>query len=67
MFRISSVYLLLYVPYMQNLKKKIYMPTKLLLLQNWGKIVHLPRPTTGTSFGNLIYTTIVCNEYTPLS
>ena len=48
--------------------KKICMPVKLLLLQNWGgKMAHLPQPTTGTSFGNFIYTTIVCNEYTPLS
>ena len=28
------------------------MPAKLLLVQNWGKMVHLPQPTTGTSFGN---------------
>ena len=34
---------------------------------NWGKMVHLPQSTTtGTSFGNFIYTTIVCND-TPLS
>ena len=52
---------------MQNFKKKICMPPKLLLVQNWGKTAHLPQPTTGTSFGNFLYTTIVCNEYTPLS
>ena len=51
---------------MQNFKKKC-MPAKLLLLvQNWGKMAHLPQPTTGISFGNVIYTTIVCND-TPLS
>ena len=33
----------------------------------WGKMVHLPQSTTtGTSFGNFIYATIVCND-TPLS
>ena len=52
---------------MQNFKKKICMPAKLLLVQNWDKKAHLPQPTIGNSFGNLIYTTIVCNEYTPLS
>ena len=31
------------------------MPSKLLLV---------PQPTTGTSFGNFIYTTIICNDYT---
>ena len=51
---------------MQNFKKKICMPVKLLLVQNWGKMTHLPQPTTGTYLGNFIYTTIFCNEYTPL-
>ena len=37
-------------------QKKICMPV------NWGKMAHLPQPTTGTSFGNFIYTAIVCNE-----
>ena len=35
---------------MQNFKK-IWMPVKLLLVQNWGKMAHSPQPTTGTSFG----------------
>ena len=26
------------------------MPAKMLLVQNWGKMAHLPQPTTGTSF-----------------
>ena len=53
---------------MQNLKKKkMCIPAKLLLVQNWGKMAHLTQPTTGTSFGNFIYTTIVCNDCTPLS
>ena len=26
------------------------MPAKMLLVQNWGKMAHLPLPTTGTSF-----------------
>ena len=43
------------------------MTAKLLLVQNWGKMAHLSQPTTGTSFGKFIYTTIVCNDYTPLS
>ena len=39
------------------------MPTKLLVVQNWGKMVHLPQPTT---FGNFIlYTTVVYID-TPL-
>ena len=42
------------------------MPTKLLVVQNWGKMAHLPQPTRGTSFGNFKYTTIVRND-TPLS
>ena len=46
---------------MQNFKKKY------VLVQNWGKMAHLPQPTTRTSFGNFIITTIVCNDYTPLS
>ena len=25
------------------------MPAKLLLVQNWGRMAHLPQPTTGTS------------------
>ena len=29
---------------MQNLKKR--MPVKLLVVQNWGKMAHLPQPTT---------------------
>ena len=52
---------------MQNFKKKICMPAKLLLVQNWRKMTHLPQPTTETSFRNFMYTTIVCNDYTPLS
>ena len=40
MFCISSV-CLLYGPYMQNLKKCI--PAMLLLVQNWGKMAHLPQ------------------------
>ena len=53
---------------MQNFKKKkTCMPAKLLLVQNWGKMAHLPQPTTRTSFGNFTYTTIVCSDYTPLS
>ena len=39
MFRISFVYLLLYVPYTQNLLK--CMPAMLLLVQNWSKMTHL--------------------------
>ena len=36
---------------------------KLLVVQNWGKMAHLPQPTTtGTSFGNFIYTAIVYND-----
>ena len=47
--------------------KKICMPTKLLLVENCSKMgAHLPEPTTWTTFGNYIYTTIVCND-TPLS
>ena len=26
------------------------MPAKILLVQNWGKMTHLPQPTTGISF-----------------
>ena len=26
------------------------MPVKMLLVQNWGKMAHLPQPTTGASF-----------------
>ena len=26
------------------------MPAKMLLVQNWGKMTHLPQSTTGTSF-----------------
>ena len=52
---------------MQNLKKKKCMPAKLLLVQNRDKMVHLPQPATGTSFGNFIYASTVCNEYSPLS
>ena len=37
------------------------MPAKLLVMQNWAKTAHLPQTTTGISFGNFIYTTIVCN------
>ena len=35
-------------------------------IQNLGKMAYLPQPTSGASFGNFIYTTIVCND-TPLS
>ena len=31
-----------------------------------AKLAHLSQPTTETSFGNFIYTAIVCND-TPLS
>ena len=41
MFRILFVYLLLYAPYMQNLKKR--MLAMLLLVQNWDKTTHLPQ------------------------
>ena len=41
MFRILFVYLLLYAPYMQNLKKR--MIAMLLLVQNWDKTTHLPQ------------------------
>ena len=31
----------------------------------WSKMAHCPKPTTtGTSFGNFIYTSIVCNDTT---
>ena len=50
---------------MQNFNNK-KMHAKPLLVQNWGKMAHLPQSTTGISFGNFIYTTIVCND-TPLS
>ena len=52
-----STYLIFYVPYMKHFKKKM-----LLVVQNWGKKAHLSKPTTETSFGNFIYTTIVCND-----
>ena len=35
------------------------MPAKLLVVQNWGKMAHLPQPATGTSFGNFIYITLL--------
>ena len=38
------------------------MPMKLVVVQNWGKMAHLPQPTTRTSFGNFIYITIFCNN-----
>ena len=61
------IYLLTYY-YMYPICKisKKYMPEKLQVLQNWGKMAHLPQPTTGIFFGNFIYTTIICND-TPLS
>ena len=31
------------------------MPAKMLLVQNWGRMAHLPQPTTGTSFLLEIY------------
>ena len=40
MFRISFVYLLLYVPYMQFFKKN-YKPEIAAGMQNWGKMSHL--------------------------
>ena len=56
---------------MQNFKKKCMPAAKLLVVKNWGKNgTHLPEPTTRTSLGNFnsyIYTTIVYNDYTPLS
>ena len=41
MFCISFVYLLLHVTQMQDFKKK-YLPAKLLLVRNWGKMAHCP-------------------------
>ena len=38
------------------------MHVKLVVVQNSGKMAHLAQPTTGTSFGNFIYTIIVCND-----
>ena len=38
------------------------MYVKILVLQNWGKMAHLPQPTTETSFGNFMYTIIVRNK-----
>ena len=48
-----------------KLRKNAYLP-KLLVVKNWGKMDHLPRPATKTSFENFIYITIFCND-TPLS
>ena len=44
---------------MQNFQKG--MPAKLLLVQNWDKMIHLTQTTTVGSFENFLYTTIVCN------
>ena len=50
MFCISLVYLLLHVTHMQDFQKKC-LPTKLLLVRNWGEMAPLPQPTTtGSSF-----------------
>ena len=50
---------------MQNFSKKC-MPAIAAGVQNSGKITHPFATTTGTSFGNLIYTTFFCND-TPLT
>ena len=62
MFRISFVCLLLCTLH-AKFQKKLYMPSKLLLLQNSDEMAHLSLPTTGTSFGNFMHTTIICNDY----
>ena len=41
MFRISFVYLLLYVHYMQFFKKTCILA--MLLVQNWDKMTHFPQ------------------------
>ena len=50
---------------MQNFKKN-WIPGKLLVVPNYGKMVHLPHSTTRTFLGIFIYTTNVCDD-TPLS
>ena len=52
----------LHAKFQKKKKEKKCIPAKLLLVQNWGKMTHLPQPTTGISLGNFIYTTIVCND-----
>ena len=48
MFHISFVYLGIIYPICKT-SKKICMPAKMLLVQNWGRMAHLPQPTTGTA------------------
>ena len=51
---------------LKNKKKKMH-AYKAAAGANFGKMVaYLPQPTTWTTFGNYIYTTVVCND-TPLS
>ena len=67
MFHISLVYLLLYVPYILNFKKKNMHVCEAAAGAKLGKMVaHLPQLTTGTTFGNYIYIIFVCID-TPLS
>ena len=67
MFCILFVYLLLYVPYMQNFKKMHACDAAGCCWRKIGVKWHGPfAPKTGISFGNFIYTTIVYND-TPLS
>ena len=61
-----STYLLLPIFTLHAKFEKKYMPAKPQVVQNWGKMGHWAEPTTGTSFGNFIYTTSACND-TPLS
>ena len=50
---------------MQNFKKKICMPAKLLLVKNWGKMAPTcPNQQQGPL---LEISYIVCNDYTPIS
>ena len=52
MFRISFVYLFLYVPYVQKFLKKC-MPAITAGVQNWDRMSHLPeqqRPLLGNSY-----------------
>ena len=54
MFRIWFVYLLLYVPYIQNFKINMY-ACEAAAGAKLGKMAHLPQPTTGTSWEFHIY------------
>ena len=69
MFRILFVYLLLYVPYMQNLKDlemHVWNATAGAKLGYNGTFARTKLGYNGTfartSFVNLIYSTIVCND-----